>query len=67
MDQRSFGAALMAQLAGTAVILALGATRLLQWHNAPEAYRIGIQPFLLGGVLKSFVGAIVVRGLGPRS
>lgn len=63
MNGRTFGAALLAQLAGTAVILALGALRLLQWHNAPEAFRIGVQPFLFGGALKALIGAALIRAL----
>jgi len=63
MNGRTFGTALLAQLAGTAVILALGALRLLQWHNAPEAFRVGVQPYLAGGVLKALVGAALIRAL----
>lgn len=63
MNGRTFGTALLAQLAGTGVILGLGALRLLQWHNVPDAFRIGVQPFLFGGVLKSVIGAALVRAL----
>lgn len=63
MDSRTFGEALWGQLAGTAAILALGGLRLLQWHNAPDAFRIGIQPFLFGGALKALAGAALIRAL----
>ena len=50
----------MAQVAGTCVVLVCGWARLAWRHGAVEAYRGGVEPFLLGAALKALVGAVIV-------
>ena len=48
------------------VILAAGWLRLTWALGAPTAFAAGVAPFLLGGLVKSGVGALLWVALGPR-
>lgn len=57
--------AFLAMLAGTALCLLFGAAWLSFTIGAEKAIIHGVMPFLLGGLLKSVVGAIVLKIIGP--
>lgn len=56
--ESSYKELLLIQLLATILILALGWFRLS--FVVEEAYTKGVEPFLIGGVLKSLVGALLV-------
>ena len=61
------GLAFLSMLAGNLLCLALGAAWLAQGIGWDAAIAHGVLPFILGGVLKSAVGALALRQLGrPR-
>lgn len=61
------GLAFLSMLAGNLLCLALGAAWLSRGIGWDAAIAHGVLPFVLGGVLKSAVGALALRQLGqPR-
>ncbi|MGI3903146.1 MAG: biotin transporter BioY [Janthinobacterium lividum] len=58
--------ALFTMLIGNLLCLALGAAWLVPLMGASAAVAAGVTPFLLGGALKSALGAAVLRSLSPR-
>lgn len=69
MHRHSFAARLalfcLLMLAAHAVILGLGWLRLGALTGWGEAWRVGVAPFVWGGVVKSVVGGAVVAQLRP--
>lgn len=59
---RRFGPALGVMICAHALILALGWARLSMALGPTQAFRQGVAPFILGGVLKSLVAALIVLG-----
>ncbi|MFO1104892.1 MAG: biotin transporter BioY [Amaricoccus sp.] len=58
--------AFAAMLVGNALCLAIGATWLAVLIGTGPVIAAGVTPFLLGGVLKSAIGALALRGVGRR-
>jgi biotin transport system substrate-specific component len=58
--------AFLAMLLGNALCLALGAAWLAVMIGAQGAFTFGVLPFLLGGLLKSALGAALVYALSRR-
>ena len=56
----SFWNSLLAMLLGTALILCCGAFYLAYLYGWSTAWNAGVQPFLIGGLIKSVLGAAVV-------
>jgi biotin transport system substrate-specific component len=59
--------AFAAMLAGNAACLALGGAWLAVMIGWGPAFAAGVAPFLLGGALKSALGAVALRGAGRFS
>lgn len=59
--------AFTSMLAGNALCLALGGAWLSLLVGAERAAALGVMPFLLGGVLKSALGAALLKALAPRA
>ncbi len=55
--------ALASMLIGNALCLALGASWLAVLHGSTVAITLGVMPFLVGAVLKSVVGAGILKAL----
>ena len=56
--------AFAAMLAGNVLCLVLGAAWLSVLVGMPKALALGVTPFLLGGVLKSALGAATLKAVG---
>jgi len=52
-----------AQLAGNLICLAIGAAWLATFVGPTKAVAAGVLPFVLGGVLKSILGAALLKAL----
>lgn len=59
--KHSFVAILVYMTLGTAIILLSGGLRLLQFYGPATVWEYGIQPFLLGGLIKIIVGALLAN------
>src|SRR5690606_39739775 len=60
--------AFAAMLAGNAVCLLVGASWLATIVGPQKAIAVGLAPFVIGGVLKSVLGAVVLKAIdGSRS
>lgn len=59
--KHSFVAILVYMALGTAIILLSGGLRLLQFYDLATVWEYGIQPFLAGGLIKIFVGALLAN------
>lgn len=59
-------ASFTAMLLGNALCLVLGFAWLATLIGAEKAFVVGVAPFLVGGVLKSAVGALALRVALPR-
>ena len=57
---RRFGPAIAVMICGHALILALGWLRLAWMLGATPAFWQGVAPFVMGGMLKSLVAAVMV-------
>ena len=55
--------AFLAMLAGTALCLLFGATWLAFTIGAEKALAHGVMPFLIGGVIKSIAGAVLLKAI----
>ncbi len=56
------GRTFLAMLVGHAIILSLGWARLAVPLGPVPAFQLGVAPFVLGGIAKSFLGGLVVLG-----
>ena len=59
----TFPKTLVWMLVGHGLILTLGGLGLLRFYEASEAWKLGIQPFLVGGMLKSLLAAGLLRAI----
>lgn len=65
-DGRSMGRAFGAMLIGNALCLALGAAWLSVIVGLDKAIWLGVAPFIVGMVVKSALGAAILKALAPR-
>lgn len=57
--------AFVAMLAGNLLCLALGAFWLTAFVGPEQAFMLGVAPFVLGGLVKSALGAALTKAIGP--